>query len=102
MNESIVILVALTTGLVQCVKMFILDNRFYPLISVLIGIILCLIAPSDMLSGQISNRVFVGFIVGLSASGLYSQVQKGKDLIISGGEINEQNKKKEGENDVEN
>ena len=68
---SFVVLVALTTGLVEVVKRATgLENRYLPLTALILGIGLTLI-------GNIANltplAVLTGIAVGLSSSGLFDQ-----------------------------
>ncbi len=68
MESIIIVLTALTLGLTEVVKRLnIVNERFYPLVSLTIGILLAL---SQGMYG------LEGIIVGLSASGLYSGVKR--------------------------
>lgn len=59
------------TGIVQMFKGFIPDDRFYPVIALLLGVIWNLgIAVSRQ--GDILLAVLVGVATGLAAGGLYS------------------------------
>ncbi|NLI90211.1 MAG: hypothetical protein GX366_07385 [Epulopiscium sp.] len=63
-----VALVPLVMGVVQVAKTLGLSNRFAPLLSVFLGVIIGVAtSPNDLLKG-----IIVGIAVGLSAVGLYS------------------------------
>jgi hypothetical protein len=67
--------VPLILGLVQLFKPFITDTRFYPLVALVFGLIINLIAGWAL--GAIAatdwiTSLFNGIIAGLAASGLYS------------------------------
>ncbi len=70
--------VVIIVGVVNIIKDFINDTRWYPLIAVFFGIILNIVAAWSLnwtARVDIFAAVMQGFIVGLSASGLYSTVQ---------------------------
>lgn len=76
------IIIALVQGLV---KPFVSDERFYPLASVLFGIILNVGLGVTYATGLVDARVIVGGVVygilaGLAASGAYSATQTKKPL----------------------
>ena len=60
------VLVAITISLVGLVKQFVGDSRFHPLVSLLIGIGLCL-----LVLGFTKVALLAGVLIGLAASGLY-------------------------------
>ena len=65
------ILVALTIGIVEVIKRALkFPKNIVPLLSVIIGIVLLLIAKA---TNFIDLNIFVGIVVGLSASGLFDQ-----------------------------
>lgn len=68
-----VILAPITTGIIQVVKQTLnIDNRYLPLISLLVGILVAVLIAYG--TGQdIVQYILVGVIGGLSASGLYDQ-----------------------------
>lgn len=65
---TIAILVAITIGLVQIFKNFVEDSRWHPVASLVFGLGLsALVFRPDM-----TEIIFNGIIIGLTASGLYS------------------------------
>ena len=68
-------LTLLTIGVVQAIKTIIgLKKEAIPLVALIIGVVLALIASVTNLSPlSIGEAVFTGLAVGLSASGLYDQ-----------------------------
>jgi len=63
------ILIAVVVGLTEVIKRATnLSSRFAPLVSLVLAIGLAFLGAT----GPISNIIFTGIIVGLSASGLYS------------------------------
>lgn len=60
------VLIALTIALVGLVKQFVADSRFHPLLSIVIGVALCL-----LILGLTKVAVLAGIFIGLAASGLY-------------------------------
>ncbi len=70
--------VPLIVGLVEMVKPFIRDSRYYPLIAVGYGLIINLVAAVAMGNRaftEIFGAVISGVMAGLAASGLYSAGQ---------------------------
>lgn len=65
--QSIAMLVALVIGLTQITKGFVKNEKFYPLISLALGIALSLLVFGLGVVGLLT-----GIVIGLSASGLYS------------------------------
>lgn len=66
---------AVITGLVQVIKPFISDGRFYPVIAIILGLIINLgaaCALSQTGVDEIFVAVILGLMAGLSASGLFS------------------------------
>jgi hypothetical protein len=62
--------VPLILGIVQAVKAWVKDSRFYPVISIILGIAInVLIAVGT--GGSYIAAVFMGVIAGLSAGGIY-------------------------------
>lgn len=69
--------VPVVIGLVQVVKPFIADSRFYPLLA--LGVALALnLAAAFVLDGDPWRAVVAGLVAGLAAAGLYDH---GKALI---------------------
>lgn len=75
MTEQIVSLSAVSIALVpivlavtQIIKSFLIDTRFVPVISIVLGIVFSLAVPSSTLF----YTIIQGVLVGLSASGLFS------------------------------
>jgi uncharacterized membrane-anchored protein YitT (DUF2179 family) len=67
--------VPLILGLVQLCRPFIKDTRYYPLIAVVFGLVINLIAGWALeasVSSDWITALFNGIIAGLAASGLYS------------------------------
>lgn len=65
------VLTAITTGIVQVVKTAeVLPSRFLPVMSLVTGVVVVLI--NNPLNGE---SILQGLLVGLAASGLYSQVK---------------------------
>lgn len=63
------ILIAIVVGLIQAIQLaFKLPSRFKPILSLALGIGLAFLG----VEGSVSNIIFSGIIIGLSASGLYS------------------------------
>ena len=74
-------------GLVELVKPFIADKRFYPIVAVTIGVILNLIVAWQLDTGYVL-AVLLGALVGLAASGLYSAgatIRAGAVVRVGGG-----------------
>lgn len=71
-EQLLIILVPMVTGLVAVVKELGLPSRFAPIASIAIGIGISML----QLGNHSLGSVFVGILVGLSASGLYSGVKK--------------------------
>lgn len=70
--------VPVIAALVQVVKPFIKDGRWYPPISIVIGIGINLFGAKYLNSIDIFTATLTGAIAGLAASGLYSLTQVGK------------------------
>ena len=67
--------IAFVVALVQMIKPFVKDTRFYPLIAVVLGIgINLMIGWAIGLGGKVGfiSACFDGIVVGLAASGIYS------------------------------
>lgn len=74
LNSGAIIVVPLIVAIVQALKMTNwVQNRFAPLISIGVGIIISFISNHD--SGDISQTVLYGVAFGLMASGIYSGVK---------------------------
>lgn len=64
------IAIALVTGIVQVIKMALpLPKRIVPALSLVIGIVYGIIFRGNI---DLINSIYLGIIIGLSASGLYS------------------------------
>lgn len=64
-------LVGITIGLVEVIKRAIaVETRFIPLVALIVGILLTLLASVTNLT---SLTIISGIVVGLSAAGLYDQ-----------------------------
>lgn len=68
---SFIALSGLTVGLVQLVKTLGLPSKFSPLIAVVFGVGLALLASLETHVGPVSS-IFSGLIIGLTSVGLYS------------------------------
>lgn len=69
--------VPIIIGLVQLMKPFVTDSRFYPLIA--LGVALALnLGAAFLLDGDPRQAAFAGVVAGLAAAGLYDH---GKALI---------------------
>ena len=67
------VLIAFTTGLTEIIKLALkLNKRFIPLISLVIGIGLAFLAPSDF---DIKGTILFGVMIGLSAAGFFSSLK---------------------------
>ncbi len=64
--------VPLVVGLVQILKPFVPDARFYPLAALVLGVALN-VAGAAVFGLDVPRAVFAGLVAGLAASGLYSQ-----------------------------
>lgn len=67
---SAAVLIPVTTGIVQALKMIGLQDKFAPLAAIGVGAGISLLTKSDLVTH--TNAIFTGIIYGLSASGLYS------------------------------
>ena len=63
-------------GLVEIAKQIGLSSKLAPILSVLLGIILGLIAYFLQIVPSFSKAIILGFMEGLVSSGLYSGVKK--------------------------
>lgn len=61
-------LVPVVLGLTQIVKSFVKDSRWYPVISIVLGVVLAFVAPA----ATIALTLLQGVLIGLAASGLFS------------------------------
>lgn len=66
---DITLAVPVIVALVSAAKVAGLKSRFAPLLSVSLGIVLFLLLGDN---AEVGERVFLGLLAGLSASGLYS------------------------------
>ena len=72
MEITLLVVTALVVGLTQLVKPFISDARFIPVVAVLLGIIMTVLA-GDMIDViGIKAQIITGLVLGLSGVGLYS------------------------------
>lgn len=70
MNEiSLPVLIAIIVGLIEVAKKLGLNSKFAPLLSVILGVGLSLMAG---ITSTVPNMILTGVIIGLSAIGLYS------------------------------
>ena len=90
--------VPLILGLVQVFKPFISDTRYYPLLAVVFGLVINLVAGWTMGANTASDWVaaaFNGIIAGMAASGLYST----GSTLREGSVADKKNRAEEGERD---
>lgn len=71
--------VPLLTALVEMLKAFVPDKRFWPVIAVVMGVGLN-IGVSVAAGGNILQAALQGLAAGLAASGLYSTAKSVKDM----------------------
>jgi uncharacterized membrane protein HdeD (DUF308 family) len=69
-------LIAIVVGITQIFKPFISDSRFYPVISLVLGVAASFLVPQ----ANVAMTILAGLVMGLSASGAYST---GKTLTAS-------------------
>lgn len=67
-------LVAIVVGLTEVAKKAGLSSRYAPILSIVIGLILSVIANTSVLTAQ--EVVMTGLVIGLTSSGFYSSVKK--------------------------
>jgi hypothetical protein len=72
--------IPITTAVVNLLKTFIKDSRWYPACSFGVSIILNLIIGAGTGYGMVPSFV-MGVIAGLSASGLYAQLTSKPDVV---------------------
>ncbi|SHG89095.1 holin [Tepidibacter thalassicus] len=63
------IMISLIIGITQAIKIAGLPKKFAPIVSLVLGIIMCVFFESK---GDIKQSVLDGIILGLTASGLFS------------------------------
>jgi len=76
LTPAMIALVAIIVGITQIVKAFVSDSRFYPVISLVLGVAVSFLVPQ----ATVAMTVLAGLVMGLSAAGLYST---GKTLTQS-------------------
>lgn len=68
--------VPIVVGLVEVMKKFVTDDRFWPLFAIAYGILWNTIAALATKSihdqSDLANAILVGVVIGLAAAGLYS------------------------------
>lgn len=70
------VLVPITVGLVQALKLTGLPTRLFPLVAILVGVFLQYLVNVALSSDQsLAQTILLGLIVGLSSAGLYSGVR---------------------------
>jgi predicted RND superfamily exporter protein len=67
--------IPIIVALVQVFKVWILDSRFYPMLSIVFGLIFN-IGIAWRLGIDLTSAIVMGIIAGMSAAGLYSGLQK--------------------------
>ena len=76
MQITNIIIISILTGINEIEKQFIVDKKYIPLFSLVMGIIITLLA-----YGVNINNVIIGIINGLSSCGLYSGVKNTMEVI---------------------
>jgi hypothetical protein len=76
MQITNIIIISILTGINEIEKQFIVDKKYIPLFSLVMGIIITLLA-----YGVNTNNVIIGIINGLSSCGLYSGVKNTMEVI---------------------
>lgn len=75
LNEADMVFIPIIMGIVNIFKNIGLNKKFAPLISICIGVVLCLLFSKER---SLSDRMLKGIVLGLSASGFYTN---GKSFI---------------------
>lgn len=73
LSPALLGLVPIIIALTQIVKSFVSDERYIPLVALVLGLLGAVLVDGI---GYIGTTVVEGLIVGLTASGLYSGVKK--------------------------
>jgi hypothetical protein len=68
MEFTIPILIAITTAVIQIIKGLNIKSELLPVLSMVMGVIVCFIAGIE---GAIGEIILQGILIGLGASGLY-------------------------------
>lgn len=76
MQITNIIIISILTGINEIEKQFIVDKKYIPLFSLVMGIIITLLT-----YGVNTNNVIIGIINGLSSCGLYSGVKNTMEVI---------------------
>lgn len=76
MQITNIIIISILTGINEIEKQFIVDKKYIPLFSLVMGIIITLLA-----YGVNTNNAIIGIINGLSSCGLYSGVKNTMEVI---------------------
>lgn len=76
MQITNIIIISILTGINEIEKQFIVDKKYIPLFSLVMGIIITLLS-----YGVNTNNVIIGIINGLSSCGLYSGVKNTMEVI---------------------
>lgn len=76
LTPAMLCLIAIVVGITQIFKPFITDARFYPVISLVLGVGASFLVPQ----ASVAMTILAGLVMGLSASGAYST---GKTLTAS-------------------
>lgn len=63
-----VALIAVVVGITQVIKPFVSDQRWYPIISLVLGVAASFLVPQV----SVATTILAGLVMGLSASGAYS------------------------------
>lgn len=75
-----ILFIGAVKGIVEALKLaFIIDTRFLPLISIVVGVVFN-VTLAIFLKLPIPNAFLLGVISGLGASGYYDNVQAGKKI----------------------
>lgn len=78
-TTAIVVLVMATTGVAK--KFFTEDNKWLPIINIVVGIFIGLLYAITIVKGDLAIYGWAGFISGLSAGGFYDLGANAKGLV---------------------
>ena len=76
MQITNIIIISILTGINEIEKQYIVDKKYIPIFSLVMGIIITLLA-----YGVNTNNVIIGIINGLSSCGLYSGVKNTMEVM---------------------
>ena len=82
---GIAVLIAFTVGITEVIKRLGLPSKFSPLVSLIVGIGLAILALTDTMT----NKIITGIMCGLSASGLWDNGKKTVEMFINKTKVEE-------------